>query len=176
LLVTVLIAAILLGMVSISMAVIDLNFSLRTDWPWMLPGLFAQGGVAEESLFRGYVFNHLRRHRPFQTAALLSCIPFTLVHSLMFLTVPWPIAAASMCLALLTAFPLAHLFERGGNTVWAPALLHTVIEGAPKIVETSSYLFPLMWICACAVLPYLAFALLRAGDSGNSHTKLIQPE
>jgi hypothetical protein len=25
-------------------------------WPWLVPGLFAQGGVAEEALFRGYLF------------------------------------------------------------------------------------------------------------------------
>ena len=27
----------------------------------LLPGLLAQGGIAEEVLFRGYLFGHLRR-------------------------------------------------------------------------------------------------------------------
>ena len=49
-----------------------------------LPGLFAQAGIAEELLFRGYLFGHLREGRSFWRAALLSMPPFLAVHLLLF--------------------------------------------------------------------------------------------
>ena len=41
---------------------------------------------------------------------------------------PAPLALFATILSLATAFPLAYLFERGNNTIWAPALLHTMIH------------------------------------------------
>ena len=61
--------------------------------------------------------------------------------------------------AAVLSFPLARLFELGGNTVWAPALVHTVIQGAVKLaipVETDSP-FPIVWIAASAVIPFVVF-------------------
>lgn len=65
-------------------------------WAWLVPGLFAQAGVAEEILFRGYLFRHLRRGRTFWRAALLAAAPFILVHLLLFVTLPWPLALATL--------------------------------------------------------------------------------
>jgi len=55
-------------------------FAMATDqrpamypgWPALLPGLFAQGGVAEETVFRGYLFGNLRRTHSFWKAAWFS--------------------------------------------------------------------------------------------------------
>jgi membrane protease YdiL (CAAX protease family) len=44
--------------------------------------------VAEEVLFRGYLFGHLRRGRSFWRAAVLSMLPFVCVHLLLFFTMP----------------------------------------------------------------------------------------
>jgi hypothetical protein len=46
-----------------------------------------------------------------------------------------------------------------GRTIWAPAILHAVAQGAVKLVDMSgeANLLPLSWIGACAALPYLAF-------------------
>ena len=107
-----------------------------------MPGLFAQAGIAEEVLFRGYLFGHLRRGRSFWRAALLSMLPFVAVHLLLFATMPWPIAAAALLLAVIVAFPLARLYELGGATIWAPALLHFVIQGTVKIVVFPEALEP----------------------------------
>jgi hypothetical protein len=30
--------------------------------------------------------------------------------------------------AIAAAFPMAYLFERGNNTIWAPAVLHVAIQ------------------------------------------------
>jgi len=136
-------------------------------WPWLALGLLAQGGLAEEALFRGYLFRRLRERHPFRRAAWLSMVPFTAVHLLLFATLPAPIAAASVVLAVATAFPLAHLFELGGGNVWAPALLHGTIQSI-KLVEppaTHSTQFPLGWMLAAALVPLLAFLATRRRSS-----------
>ena len=51
-------------------------------------------------------------------------LPFVAVHLLMFFTMPWPVAGlASLLLAVVISFPMAHLYELGNATIWAPALL-----------------------------------------------------
>jgi len=131
-----------------------------------LPGLFGQAGIAEEVLFRGYLFGHLRPGRSFWRAALLAMLPFALVHLLMFLTMPWPVALAALLLSIVLSFPLAHLFELGGRTVWPPALLHFVVQGTAKLVVMSGEepsTFPIVWMGASAVLPM--FVMLIRGAS-----------
>jgi hypothetical protein len=39
---------------------------------------------------------------------------------------PVLLALFSTILSLASAFPFAYLFERGNNTIWAPALFHTM--------------------------------------------------
>jgi len=132
----------------------------------LLPGLFGQAGIAEEVLFRGYLFGHLRAGRSFWRAALLAMLPFALVHLLMFLTMPWPVALAALLLSIVLSFPLAHLFELGGRTVWPPALLHFVVQGTAKLVVFSgeeASTFPIVWMGASAVLPM--FVMLIRGES-----------
>jgi membrane protease YdiL (CAAX protease family) len=138
------------------------SLAATPGWMWFLPGLFAQGGVAEEALFRGYPFRHLRRDKPFWRAAGLAAVPFALVHLYLFATLPWPIALASILLATVISFPLAHLFELGGNTIWPPALLHFIVQGAVKVLAVpGDTAMPLVWIAASAALPYLAFLYRR---------------
>lgn len=135
----------------------------RAVAPW-LPGLFAQAGIAEETLFRAYLFGHLRQGRSFRDAALRSVVPFALVHVLLFWTMPWPIALMSVALAIVTSFPLAYLFELAGSTIWAPALLHFVIQGTVKVVTVSSDngpAFALTWMIASAVIPLAVLTVPR---------------
>lgn len=135
---------------------------LHEGWMWLLPGLFAQAGVAEETLFRGFLFRRLRQGRSFWRAATLAAIPFVLAHLILFATLPWTVAAASVLLATVMSFALAHLFELGGDTIWPPAIVHFVVQGAIKLLEVpGDAQLPLVWIGACAVLPYLAFLLRR---------------
>lgn len=131
---------------------------------WLLPGLFAQAGVAEELLFRGYLFGHLRQGRTFWHAALLATAPFVAVHLLLFATMPWPIAAAALLLSVAISFPLARLLELGGMTIWPPALVHFVVQGTVKIVELAgepAASFPIVWMAASAVVPWLVFLMPR---------------
>jgi membrane protease YdiL (CAAX protease family) len=126
-------------------------------WPSLLPGLLAQAGVAEEVLFRGYLFGHAREHRPFWPAVLFAMGPFVAVHLLLFLTLPWPLALAAVALAAATTPPLAYLYELGGRSIWPPALVHFVMQGAIKVVVVSGEELPLIWMVGCATLPYLVF-------------------
>ena len=128
-------------------------------WILLLPGLFAQAGIAEEVLFRGYLFGHIRVGRTFWRAAIVSMLPFVSVHLVLFVSMPWPIALASVLLAIVISFPLAYLFELGGNTIWAPALLHFVIQATVKVVVLShgAESFALAWMAASAIVPLLVF-------------------
>lgn len=139
---------------------------LRPGWLWLLPGLFAQAGIAEEVLFRGYLFGAVRQHYEFRRAAMLSAIPFVIAHLLLFVGMAWPLALASTGLALISSFPLARLYELGGRTIWPPALLHFVIQGALKVIEVPGdpgMGLTAAWFVAAALLPWLAFVPLRHG-------------
>lgn len=159
-----------LGVCLLLLAVIPVYAALRgasltayPGWPWLLPGLFAQAGIAEEALFRGFLFGRLRQGRSFWHAAALATVPFVLVHLILFATMPWPVALAAVLLLVILSFPLAHLFELGGNTIWAPALLHFTVQGAIKVVEVpGDAALPLVWMAASAALPFAVFLFRRA--------------
>ena len=138
-----------------------LSATFYPGWISLLPGLFAQAGIAEEVLFRGYLFGHVRVGRTFWRAAALSMLPFVGVHLVMFFTMPWPIALAAVLLASVISFPLAYLFELGGNTIWPPALLHFVIQGAVKVVvfREGAESFALVWMIASAVVPLIVLTV-----------------
>ena len=135
----------------------------------LFAGLFAQAGMAEEALFRGYLFGRLRDRYPFWRACLASMVPFVAVHLWLFMTMPWPIAAASVVLAAITSVPFAHLYELGGRTIWAPALLHFTIQTVPKVFITgdgNAFTLPIAWMAASALVPLLVL-LIRAPISTN---------
>jgi len=176
------VGALLLAFLPLFAAIARADATFYPRWPLLLPGLFCQGGIAEEVLFRGYLFGTLRSRYPFRRAAMLSTGPFLLAHLLLFLTMEWPIALAATALSLIVSFPLAHLFELGRRTMWAPALLHFSIQSPIKIVEMSgpaAAIYPLVWMGACAVIPWLVFlARIRGADAvdiapvGVSHERV----
>ena len=136
------------------------SFSFYPNWQFLIFGLFFQAGIAEETLFRGYLFGHIRQKYTFWKAATLAAFPFILVHLIMFYSLPFPIVAASIILSIIMSFPLARLFELDGKTIWSPAILHFVVQGTVKVLVASgesAELFPLFWIAVCAVIPLLVF-------------------
>ncbi len=132
--------------------------------PAVLLGLFAQAGIAEETLFRGYLFRHFRSFRPFWRAAGVAAILFVAVHLLLFASMSWQVAIGATLLAVAISFPLAHLFEMGRGTMWGPALVHFVIQGAIKLVEVGEgalLRLSLFWMLAAALVPFAAFLFPR---------------
>jgi len=131
-------------------------------------GMAMQAGVAEELVFRGFLFGHLRRQRTFWRAAAASLPPFLVAHLFLFFALPWPIALTAVALSVVLSFPLAQLYEIGGRTIWAPALVHFVIQAAVKLVALtgdSAGAFPLVWMTAAAIVPWLAFLASRPPHS-----------
>ena len=150
------------------------SWTMAPGWLTLVPGLFAQAGIAEETLFRGYLFRHVRQGRSFMRASLLSMLPFVAVHLILFLTMAWPVALAAVLLSVVLSFPLARLFELGGNTIWGPALLHFVVQGTIKVVVLSgdpAALFPFVWMGASAVLPQLVL-LVQTGPTPTNQRDL----
>jgi membrane protease YdiL (CAAX protease family) len=140
---------------------------LISSWPVLVVGIIAQAGIAEETLFRAYLFGHLRAARPFWQAAFLAMLPFLVVHLFLFFTLPPAVAAAAVGLAAISSFPLAYLFELGRGTIWASALVHSVMQGALKLVAVPSEAtlgLPLLWIAASALTPFLVFLVGRPRD------------
>ena len=82
-----------------------------------------------------------------------------------------PLIAAIRCgvsllLAVVLSIPLAHLFELCGNTIWAPALLHFVIQGTAKVIvfpDSAATSFALAWMIAGALLPMAVLLVPRRG-------------
>jgi hypothetical protein len=63
-----------------------------------------------------------------------------------------------MLVAAVTTLPLAHLYELGRGTIWAPALVHADIDGF-KLVELpaapTTFSLPLAAISLTVPLPAL---------------------
>jgi membrane protease YdiL (CAAX protease family) len=159
LLAALMVSAILLATLPFIFAVSGASLVFLPNWGLMVPGLFLQAGVAEEALFRGFLFGSFRERFPFWQAALLSSGPFILAHLPLFAIMPWPVALASVLLALITSFPLARLFELGNRTIWAPAIVHMVIQGTVKVVALDATVMtvPLLWMAVAALVPWAAF-------------------
>lgn len=143
---------------------LNTGISLADNWQLNIIGLMFTAGVAEEMLFRGYLFGSLRKNLSFRKAALISTICFALAHLVMFTYMDWPVALLSTFLAIATSVPFAFLFERGSNTVWSPAIVHTTIRtiGLVVTVDEEHFMqFSLMWITACIILPYIVLTFYR---------------
>lgn len=150
-------------------AITNGTLALASGWPLLAAGMFFQGGIAEEALFRGFLFRHIRARHSFWRAAWLSAIPFTAVHGLLFLQMDWPLALTALAIALALSFPLAWLFEAGGNSVWPPALVHFIVQGGIKLIDGA--IDPAMaigWMALGATAPWLFFLLKRPPLSAES--------
>lgn len=155
----------LLGVYPLFLAVRGDDASLYPNAAWLALGLFAQAGVAEEAVFRGFLFGQIRRRHPFWRAAWISTAPFAAAHLMLFATMDWPIALAALTLSVVISFPLALLYDLAGRSIWAPALAHAVVQGAIKLIVVDDPIFPLVWMAAGAALPWLVFLLRSSADT-----------
>lgn len=140
---------------------------------WLMIGIFAQGGFAEEVIFRGYLFGHVRQSQPFWRATVISAIPFTFVHLALLFTLPLPIGLAAIAMALALTPPFARLYELGGRTIWAPALLHGVIQAVPKLV-TLDQAFPFAWMLGGVCVAWLIFLVPPNASAVVTHSDMSE--
>ena len=152
---------------------------LRPDWLWVLLGAIALNGVAEETLFRGFVFGHLRQAgQSFWRAGLISLVIFGLVHLYLFVQNPPLVATLALIVAVAAAFPLAFLYERAGNVIWAGVVLHvgTHFFRLVDIPDAQYMSVAVTWLVLQIGLPFLVFAfatnVLKTHETGTQPAQL----
>lgn len=158
------IGALMLAYYPIAAAATGTTISLREEWYVFVPGLFAQAGIAEELLFRGYLFGQLRQKRTFWRAALVAMPPFAIAHLALFATMEPMVAGMALLLSVVVAIPLARLYDLGHSTIWAPAVVHFVVQAAPKLVivpEEAMMPMSVGWMGVALLAPWLVFAIER---------------
>jgi membrane protease YdiL (CAAX protease family) len=157
--IAVVISALMLSFFPLYASLANVNLPLQNNWLWILIGLITGVGIAEETLFRGYVFNFFRMERTFWKAATISMILFGAMHLLLLLWQPLPIAIAAIILAIIAAYPTAYLFESGNRTIWPSAILHTTAL-ATNLFEIPADLMvslSLLWIGVVVIGLFLVF-------------------
>jgi membrane protease YdiL (CAAX protease family) len=128
------------------------TWSLNPEWVWILLGVILVNGVGEEAIHRGFIFGHLRETRSFWASATISAVVFAAQHIYLLITMGANAGVASVVLAFAVTFPLALLYEGGGNSLGAPAILHTS-SNAPML------LFVIPGTAGTVLLPYMAVVL-----------------
>jgi len=138
--------------------------TLKPGWPALVLGLWLINGMAEELAWRGYVFGLLRKGRSFRRAVLLSMPLLAITHIPIVINSGLVVGVLAMIVAAVTTLPLAFLYERGGATVWAPALVHAAIDSfrVVSVPAAATTTFSLFVIGLALVVPMLVFPLDRA--------------
>jgi len=157
--IAVVISALMLAFFPLYSSLATVQLPLQKNWLWILIGIITGVGIAEETLFRGYVFNFLRKERTFWKAATISMILFGAMHLLLLLWLPLPIAIAAIILAIIAAYPSAYLFETSNRTIWPSAILHTTAL-ATNLFEIPADLMvslSLVWIGVVVIGMFLVF-------------------
>jgi membrane protease YdiL (CAAX protease family) len=131
------------------------SLSLNADWLPVLVGIILFNGIAEETVFRGYVFGHMRRYSSFVRAAFVSLVLFAAVHLYLFVGNSFAIGLVATLAAVAAAFPMAYLFERGGNTIWAPVIVHVAVHSIRLVaIPEAVYTLAVMaWLVMATLLP-----------------------
>lgn len=137
--------------------------ALRPGWPWLLLGIFASHGLAEELVWRGYAYRRLREGRSFGRAVVLTMPLVAVAHVPVLFGSGLAVGTAALVVAASTSVPLAHLWEMGRRTIWAPALVHTAID-AFKLVQIpagTTVVYSLALAAVSATVPLLALLVPR---------------
>jgi membrane protease YdiL (CAAX protease family) len=139
------------------------RITLRTDAAWLLLGVFAYHGLAEELAWRGYAYDRLRRGRSFSRAVMASMPLLALTHLPVLLTTGPAVGIAAMTVAAVTTWPLAHLYEQAGRSIWAPALVHAAIDTFKLVTVPAKATVPfsLALSAMALVVPLAVFPLTR---------------
>jgi membrane protease YdiL (CAAX protease family) len=156
-----------LGMVTGSAAV------LRDGWIVTAIGVFLQGGIAEEVIWRGFLFRHLWAGRDFWTAHTLTMGYMLAAHAVLFWSLDPLFAAAAIVITAAIVFPMCRVFELDRGAIWSVALLHAVVQGMPKLFEVPAEMAEVgsLAIVGWAVLtlvPLLVFAFWKNPSSVQS--------
>ncbi|MBE2218034.1 MAG: CPBP family intramembrane metalloprotease [Ignavibacteria bacterium] len=147
-------------------AITGYQFKLPADWLWLAIGVFVFHGIAEEVLYRAFLFRRLREGRSFWKAAWAAVIFFTAAHIPIIINMGLIVGGMAVLLAVVSSFPFSCLYEKSGNTIWAPAIVHAAIDTIIPILAAGgmneqSTIAVSIWMAAAMIIPYTAFLMLR---------------
>jgi membrane protease YdiL (CAAX protease family) len=157
------VSALVLGVYPVYAVIEGQRLMLHQEWPLLLIGIFALHGLAEEMVWRGYAFRRLRAGRSYWRAVGWAMPLIAVTHLPIVVGMGAGIGVGAMLVAAVTTLAFSYLYETGGRTVWAPAILHTAIDSFKLFVipvtgaTTISYLL----IIASIGIPLLVFAVPR---------------
>jgi membrane protease YdiL (CAAX protease family) len=157
------VSALVLLVYPLTTAVTGAQFRLVPNWPWILLGIFAFHGLAEEIVWRGFAFRRLSTARPFRSAVLWTMPLIAAAHIPVVINNGVVVALGAMVVAAVTSIPFSYLYVTGRCTVWAPALVHTAIDFFKILVipPAATLTFSLLLIAVSIVIPLLALAVPR---------------
>jgi membrane protease YdiL (CAAX protease family) len=151
---------------------LGVSLDLRSNWLAILIASLIFHGLAEELAWRGFLFGRLRRSRGF-TRAVLASMPFlALTHLPIIESSGIAVGGIAVVTAIITCVPLAYLWERGGRTVWAPALLHGLIGTWQLFERTYPVEFSMVIGAASISVPLLALLFRDRYSAASSEPSL----
>ncbi|MNH50425.1 CAAX amino terminal protease self- immunity [compost metagenome] len=100
------------------------NLSHQYEYVLAFLTLVVLAPIAEELLFRGYLFGKMKKHAPFWLAMIITSILFGALHLIGGASLQWNVAADTFALSLV----LCTLRQITGN-IWAGVLLHMIKNG-----------------------------------------------
>jgi membrane protease YdiL (CAAX protease family) len=143
-------------------ALLGIDLEVRANWPTVLAGALLFHGLAEELVWRGYAFGHLRSRHRFWGAMAWSVPLIALTHVPIIAGNGVAIGALAVLTAAVTCLPFAYLWERSGRTVWAPAIVHG-LQGTWQLFErTYDDEFSVLILGTSLVVPLTAFLFRRS--------------
>jgi hypothetical protein len=154
-----LIGALVIGGYVAGAALLGVGLELRPEWPLVLVGALLFHGLAEETVWRGFVYSHARAGRTFAQGVLLSMPLIVLTHAPIVADSGWLVGGLAMLTAAVTCLPLAYLWDKGGATVWAPAIVHGLIGSWQVFDRTYPMSFSMVVLVVSIVVPLLAFPI-----------------
>ena len=154
------------------------TLELRSNWPAVLVGALLFHGLAEELVWRGFVFGHLRRTRTFWRAVAWSVPLIALTHVPIVVSNGLAVGLLATFTAAVTCLPFAYLWERGGGTIWAPALLHGLIGSWQLFERPLPDRYSIVVMAATIVVPMAVFLFRDRffhGARGSSTRLSLRP-
>jgi membrane protease YdiL (CAAX protease family) len=155
------------------------TLELRPNWMSVLIGALLFHGLAEELVWRGFVFGHLRRTRTFWRAVAWSVPLIALTHVPIVVSNGLAVGLLATLTAAVTCLPFAYLWERGGGTIWAPALLHGLIGSWQVFERTDSDRYSMVVMTASIIVPMAVFLFrdrfFRAARGSSARRPRLHP-
>ncbi len=139
-------------------AATGVTLELRSNWPVVLLSALLLHGVAEELVWRGFVFGHLRRTRSFWPAIAWSIPLIALTHVAIIVSNGPLLGGLAVASAAITCLPLSYLRERGGGTIWAPAVTHGLVGTWQLFERTYPDRYSAVAVSTSILVPLVVFA------------------